>query len=237
MVKISWGFDVDPSKSVVNTTPPTKPKGYIVRGISRNMCAPFILRVHYAKRMPSITYAYGLFEDGTDELCGIITYGSPVSSPLMLHLAGIEYKEAVIELSRLVLKYNRKNEASILVGRSIKLLPKGKIIVSFADTGQDHVGCVYQATNFLYTGLSMDASDMKLKGKEKHHNIRLNRELSGIEDKQAYMRETYGDLYYKEKRTRKHRYVYLHGSKTFRKKALKALKYPVIAYPKGSQKP
>ena len=67
-------------------------------------------------------------------------------------IAGEKNKHLVIELNRLVLKNNKKNEASRLIGASFKLLPKPKIIVSYADTQQNHLGVVYQATNFLFTG-------------------------------------------------------------------------------------
>ena len=50
---------------------------YDVLKISYEQTKPFILDIHYAKRMPSISYAYGLFDKG--ELVGIVSYGSPVS--------------------------------------------------------------------------------------------------------------------------------------------------------------
>ena len=52
---------------------------YWVEKISYADTKPFILDIHYAKRMPSISYAYGLFDN--DELVGIISYGSPASPP------------------------------------------------------------------------------------------------------------------------------------------------------------
>ena len=128
--------------------------------IDRKSCAPFILGIHYAKRWPSISYAYGLF-DG-QELIGVVTYGTPPSAPLRKGIAGDEFKADVLELNRLCLKYNRKNEASKLVGGSLRLLPKNRIIVSFADTQQGHTGVVYQATNFMYCGLSAKDSELML---------------------------------------------------------------------------
>jgi hypothetical protein len=40
----------------------------------------FILNRHYARRLPSISYAFGLFRGGALE--GICTYGTPSSAPL-----------------------------------------------------------------------------------------------------------------------------------------------------------
>jgi hypothetical protein len=70
----------------------------------------FILNCHYAKRLPSISFAYGLFEQ--DILIGICTFGSPASAPLCVGLMGAEHRSLVIELNRLYLVHNRKNEAS-----------------------------------------------------------------------------------------------------------------------------
>lgn len=90
----------------------------IVKKISRYECSDFILNIHYAKRWPSISYAYGLFEDF--ELIGAVTYGTPPSAPLRRGLCGDGFVTRVLELNRLCLKYNRKNEASFLVGHSLK---------------------------------------------------------------------------------------------------------------------
>lgn len=92
-----------------------------VRVISRKDTLPYIIGIHYAKRMPSITWSFGLFED--DSLVGVCTYGTPASATLKSGVCGEGYRDKVIELNRLCLKHNRKNEASFLVGRSLKMLP------------------------------------------------------------------------------------------------------------------
>ena len=112
----------------------------------------WLLRVHYAKRIPCVSYAFGLF-DGQD-VKGIVTYGNPPSRHLCEGIAGLKNGDLVLELNRLVFAEPVKNGPSLLVSHSLKLLPKPTIVVSFADSAQGHIGYVYQATNFLYTGLS-----------------------------------------------------------------------------------
>ena len=201
-----------------------------VKPVSRQDCADFILNIHYAKRWPSISYAFGLF-DG-DNLCGVVTYGTPPSSTLRNGVAGAEYASAVLELNRLCLRDNKKNYASELVGKSLRQLPAGKIIVSFADTAQGHFGYVYQATNFLYCGLSAKRTDWKVKGKEHLHGITIADQFRGAENRAKAMRDFYGDDFYLAPRPRKHRYVYLVGNKYFKKQAEKALRYAQESYPK-----
>ena len=185
---------------------------YQVKQISYQDTKPFILDIHYAKRMPSISYAYGLFD--VEDLIGIISYGSPASPALCKGIAGEENRSLVIELNRLVLKHNKKNQASMLIGASFKLLPKPRIIVSYADTAQNHLGVVYQATNFMFTGTSKPRTDMAGKdGKHSRHHL-------GDRSKRVF-------------RSAKHRYVYILGNKNEKKKLLKDLKYKVQEYPKS----
>lgn len=196
---------------------------YDIKPVARQACAPFILNIHYAKRWPSITYAFGLFKDA--ELVGVITSGTPPSCTLRSGVAGPEYAHLVLELNRLVLRDNLKNEASMLVGKSLSLLPKGLIIVSFADKAQGHNGCVYRATNFLYCGLSAKRTDWKLKGKEHLHGQTISDEFRGQPHRAALMREKYGDDFYLAPRSRKHRYIYITGGKKERNLLTPLLRY------------
>lgn len=196
---------------------------YEVKPISRKDCAPFILSIHYAKRWPSITYAFGLFK--ATELVGCVTYGTPPSAPLRSGVAGAENAGRVLELNRLVLRDNGTNEASMLVGRSLRLLPRGMIVVSFADKEQKHNGCVYRASNFFYCGLSAKRTDWKLRGKEHLHGQTVADEFRGQPNRAALMREKYGNDFYLAPRSRKHRYIFITGGPKEVKKLLPMLKY------------
>lgn len=110
-----------------------------VKKIAYSETKDWILKKHYARRMPSISYAFALYNDG--EILGIVTYGSPASPSLCKGICGDEYRNNVIELNRLVLNSNApKNSASFLVGRSLKMLPRDVIVVSYADTQMGHIG-------------------------------------------------------------------------------------------------
>jgi hypothetical protein len=176
-------------------------------------CEQWVLRKHYAKRMPPISYAYGLYED--KELIGVVTYGSPPSRPLCVGVCGKEHADKVLELNRLVLADNHKNHASMLVGRSLRLLPPPKIIVSFADTKQGHVGYVYQATNWLYTGLSAARNDRVSEGDGRHPRTGFDPNGTLIP------------------RSAKHRYVFFVGNRKDVKDLKACLNYPPQPYPKG----
>lgn len=189
-----------------------------VRRITYEETKPFLLGVHYARRMPCITDAFGLFLRGG--LVGVVTYGVPASYHLCIGIAGKHNKDNVLELNRLVIDPNidQKNLASFLVGRSLRMLPNGTFVVSYADTAWSHVGYVYQATNFLYTGLSAKRTDTY--------------QPDGLHPR-AYNKENHSNL--RQTRSQKHRYIYLVGDKRTKKRMRKELIYPVFDYPKGDE--
>ncbi|MCP3675084.1 MAG: hypothetical protein GY829_11535 [Gammaproteobacteria bacterium] len=204
-----------------------------VTSVNRAECEPFIIGIHYAHRWPSISYSYGLFDE--NELIGVVTYGTPPSAMLKRGVAGDENKSNVLELNRLCLKYNRKNEASRLIAASLKKLPKGKIIISFADMSQGHNGCVYRASNFTYHGLSAKRTDWKVKGKEHLHGQTIADEFRGVKNRAQAMRDKYGDDFYLAPRPRKHRYIFVTGSKAQKKQLTAAIKYKKQAFNKDNK--
>jgi hypothetical protein len=168
-------------------------------------------------------------------MIGVVTFGTPASAPLRTGIAGKEWADYVLELNRLCCQ-SEKNLASELVGKSMRLLPKPSIVVSYADTAQGHIGYIYQATNFVYTGLSAKRTDWKIKGREHLHGATVADESRGQANRAEWMREKYGDDFYLDDRPRKHRYVFAVGTKKQQSAIKAALKYPVKPYPKGNSK-
>lgn len=201
----------------------------MVKPITRSDCEPFVIGIHYANRWPSISFAYGLFDD--NELIGVCCYGTPSSAPLRNGIAGSELSKCVLELNRLCLKYNRKNEASFLVSKSLKILPRNRIVISFADIDQGHKGTVYQACNFTYHGLSAKRTDWKVKGMEHLHGQTIADEFRGVKNRAQAMRDKYGDDFYLSPRPRKHRYIYIAGTVGFKKLVSNAIRYKQEQYP------
>jgi len=186
----------------------------IVLPIKSEEVEPWLLQKHYAKRLPCISFAFGLYKNF--ELVGIVTYGIPASNSLCEGICGKDMKHHVLELNRLCLLNNEKNESSFLVANSIKMLPKPKIIVSYADTAFGHIGYVYQATNFLFTGTTKERTDM-FSGVGKHSMHATNTTLRQI-------------------RSANHRYVFFHGTYNDKKIFKYKLNYVILNFPKGITK-
>ena len=184
-----------------------------VRKIEYDDTKSFILKKHYAQRMPPISFAFGVFIE--DELRGVCTFGKPASPTLCTGICGEEHKASVYELNRLVVDDGLpKNTLSRFVSKCLKQLKEQDlIVVSFADEGKGHHGYIYQATNWLYTGKTKQRTD-KYSGKNKHSRH--------YDDSMNHLRKV---------RTSKHRYVYFTGKS--KKLFLQKLNYEIESYPKG----
>lgn len=187
---------------------------YTFKEITREETKHFILELHYAKRMPSVSFAFGVFDGNS--LLGILTIGKPASNALCIGVCGKEYSSKVYELNRLCLLDNTpKNLASQLISYALKSLkPLNLIIVSYADTAINHTGYIYQASNFLYTGMTKKRTDKFTNGKHSRHYDKEAKEV------------------YRVVRSAKHRYIFFTGSKTFKKEMHKHLNYTIAPYPK-----
>lgn len=114
------------------------------------------MNFHYAKSVPVNVLGYNVFND-LKEWCGVILYGAGANN----HIA-TQYnlkQGEVIELVRMALNGKQENTSKAL-SISLKLIKKDvplcKLIVSYADKDQNHKGIIYQATNWIYTGVSME---------------------------------------------------------------------------------
>ena len=202
-----------------------------VEPIPTTEARPWILQKHYAHRMPCVQYAFGLYEDRC--LRGVVTYGTPSSATLRIGVCGEGF--TVLELNRLCIDSDNANAASILVGRSLRDLPPC-VVVSYADTSQGHVGYVYQATNWIYTGLSAKRTDWHIDGMEGLHGQTIADKTRGMKNRADAIREMYGDAFSLVNRPRKHRYVYFCGNKKQRRDMMRELRYNIEPYPKGESK-
>ena len=188
---------------------------YYIKEIEYKDTKDFILNKHYAQRMPSISYAFGLFNK-ENNLIGVLTIGKPASPSLCVGILGEEYASQVYELNRLVvLEGLERNVLSYFVGQVLKNLKKEDLVlVSYADEGMGHYGFIYQATNWIYTGKTKQRTDKYTE---------TNKHSRHYKDKNNHLRKV---------RTPKHRYVYFTKNKKLKDK----LKYPILPYPKGDPK-
>lgn len=211
--------------SCTNTNVSPK-KIYSIKPIESKMASEIIIKHHYLHRNTSISQAFGLFCKSTDFLVGVITYGTPSSAPLRSGVCGIEEKMNVAELNRLWIRDGTpKNTESFLIGGTVKQVNK-EVIVSFADASQGHIGTVYQATNWIYTGLSAKRTDWTIEGIDRHGQTLADKYTA------SEIRNKFGDRFRLTDRPRKHRYVFFNCGQKRREELQKKLRYSASSYPK-----
>lgn len=187
---------------------------YSVRSIDTYLTKEWLLFKHYAKRIPSISYSFGLFKDGI--LVGVLTIGKPASPQLCEGVCGSEFSKYVYELNRLCVNDGLdKNALSFFVSQCLQIIKDNLILVSYADTEYGHNGYIYQATNWIYTGATKERTDIGFE--DGSHSRHYDKSLDYSKNRKF--------------RSSKHRYVYFIGN--LKKQFRKALKYKIEKYPKG----
>lgn len=205
-----------------------------VSPVSHLTAARMVKEFHYARRVPSIVFAVGLYVDQV--LAGVCTYGIPASPEVRL-ACGAEFRWRTIELNRLFIhEWAGRNSESYLLGQSFRWLrerhPEYCVLVSYADTAQGHTGAIYRATNWLYTGTSDQERktprfDIVMPGDSRH-----SRQITRNGGSQA----AYAAGGVRVPRSTKHRYVMFIGDRRTRRAAKQALRWPVVTYGREVQR-
>ena len=187
----------------------------------------FCRRWHYSNTGGSMSWRYGLWDGFT--LVGVVSYNLP-TMPVCESVFGPDYWDSVCHMGRLVCADEApRNTESRLIGESLRMLkldkPQFRAVLTFAATGEGHVGYVYQATNALYCGKTGPRhyfidQQQRRRAPKQGSNLSL--------DKAAKRGWTI------QREPGKHRYVYLLGSKTERRESRRLLRYEVLPYPKAT---
>lgn len=114
-----------------------------------------VLHWHYSKHMPdSKCVKIGVWEDA--KFIGAVIFSRGVSSSNLSKTWGIKTTE-ICELSRIALTTHATpvtRIVSIAIRMLRKFCPGLKLLISYADANQGHLGSIYQAGNWIYTGES-----------------------------------------------------------------------------------
>ena len=199
---------------------PTSPHQLFFRKIKPSSANRVFIKNHYAHRAVPISECFGAYmNDKLQTLVGAISFGKPSSNSLCVGSCGKENAHRIFELNRLWMSdICPKNSESRFIGWSLRTLRKihpDWILVSYADTEQGHDGAIYRATGWIYTGLSAERKEWRIKGVNKHSkSVTENRKW---EDYSKDPNMEFVD------RSRKHRYFYF-----FNKEDIKLLKYEAL---------
>jgi len=109
----------------------------------------------------------GVYEDKRFIGCILFNYGANPNLYKPYNLKQIE----CCELTRVALN-NHKSEVTKIISIALKMLKKQspglRLIISFADSNQKHLGIIYQAGNWIYTGIAKSTPQYFVGGKWIH---------------------------------------------------------------------
>lgn len=124
---------------------------------------------HYSKTMPAGAMGYSVFEEG--QWCGVVMFGRGANKYIARPYNLVQGE--VIELVRVALN-GKQSSTSKAVSIALKLIkrdaPLAKLVVSYADLDQGHLGTIYQATNWIFEGVVSqgERNAFIIKGKKVH---------------------------------------------------------------------
>ena len=196
---------------------------YDVKHISAKVGKAFVKQHHYShgsNRSPNP--CFGLYEG--DILIGVMLIATPISESVRSFIFGVEYKNHVKELHRLVLIDDTpKNTESWFISRCLKLcnLVRPDIwgLVSYADTTEGHKGIIYQASNAYYSGMTGKSTFYLDNGRLRHPRqcgINITKELAKEKGWKSVKRES------------KHRYVFILGNRKEKRERKKMIRKGVV---------
>lgn len=189
---------------------------------SRQAALYAVQRWHYSKSLPSCDLVMiGVWEYSKFIGCVIFSRGA---CPNLHKPYGLKVGE-VVELTRVALN---KHETSVtrIISLSLKLLkelcPGLRLVVSFADLNQSHLGVIYQAGNWIYTGIAKSKPYYYYKNRWMHQ-----RQFLGLKGANAQTNSINGQTVQVKKVLNKLRYLMPLDKKM--RKQVKKLQQP---YPK-----
>lgn len=216
-----------------------------------------ILEYEWLGTLPKIPkrLVVGLFTSD-DELIGAMMFGQGSGTHAKL-ICGEEHADKAICLERGVCAHwAPKNAASFMTAKVCNWYGKHsryRIFYAYGDPDAEEIGQIYQAANWDYIG----QGPYTVKKTGKVHYRKYNKEYFPPKDNPCHQPHDPDNLLSErqERRLRdkhcqhtitehktmgwqeepvptKHRYVWFAGSKTEKKKLKKALRYPVLPYPK-----
>lgn len=227
-----------------------------VASIAKSTAEDIIVKKHYTHAWTSCRHAIGIYYKtdtpdqfgNYDKLVGCAIYGFPVGARAATSISDELTKDNVLELTRLYIDDGYgSNIESYALSKTFDWLRENdkniKVLLSYADNGQGHLGKIYQATNWIYQGKNTDIALMP------NYTISLsNSPYKWIHSRTVFSMWGSGNLehlrreigkdgygkFWRKTESPKHRYIQIIAqSKSEKKYLLKRLKHPIQPYPKS----
>jgi hypothetical protein len=199
-------------------------------------------------KMGTPEHCFGLYFG--PHLAGAICFGRTSGTKVVASVCGEEYASKVITLSRgACVHWAHPHSGSFFIARACKLMAeKGyNIFIAYSDLDAGEIGTIYQSLNWLYCGPTGASEKFRTPlGEEKDARLvhAYTRDRRGATDDEYRQKCTRAEM--KErmiadgckffKGRPKLRYVGIYGDRRTKRELRKALRLPVLPYPKRGTK-
>ena len=225
------------------------PNKIIIREISKKIAKDMIVKHHYSHKWTSCRYALGIFyetdnqhsffDEKEEKLIGVAIYGYPVGRKTPTSISPDLKPDEILELTRLFIfdEYG-KNTESISLSKTFKWLKENtdiKVLISYSDPEQRHLGIIYQATNWIYQGNSIRHMGNFGIALEEGGDFMHSRTVSATYGSHnvEHLKKKIGHTFWRKEEPEKHRYIYFLCNKKDKKKMIRTMKHPALPYPKN----
>jgi hypothetical protein len=216
----------------------------VVREISYAEARNVILGNEWLGNMGTTEFAFGLFFGG--HLAGTVCYGSTAGSSVFKSICGEEHAHEAITLVRgACLHWAHPHSASFLISEACRqMTEKGfHLFVGYSDPEAGEIGTIYQASNWLYCGMTSPkqryrTTDGKIHDSRQVHGLTRDRRGGTTKYKRTrseQMKLLLGQGCEFLDGTPKHRYVGLYGDRRMKRLLRSALRWQSLPYPKRQQ--
>jgi len=229
------------------------PNKITIREISKKIGKDMIVKHHYSHKWTSCRYTLGIFyqtdnehqffDEKDEKLAGVAIYGYPVGRSAPKSISPELKEEEVLELTRLfIFDDYGKNTESVTLSKTFKWLrenvPEIKVLVSYSDPEQGHLGTIYQATNWIYQGNKIRIMP--------NYAVKLSEDGDWMHSRTVFAKfgshnleklsKAVGHTFWRKLEPEKHRYLYLLCGKKDKKNIMNTLIHKPKPYPKDVDK-
>lgn len=208
---------------------------WTVREVSPQTIKSWVTKWHYSRRTPGGgTIGYGSF---CPDMVALVTLSTPTNASGVASRYGLQDISGNWEISRVVAHPTApKNTPSKAISACFQMWHSRGIewVFSYADTGQNHHGGIYQALNAIYVGLSPSEAGYLLDGQPIHPRTLVSQFGTRAWPKVQQLAQDRGQDLQRipDMNTAKHTYILPTGPPASRREIRQRLSHRQLPYPK-----
>jgi hypothetical protein len=217
----------------------------VIEPSTKEVVYNIVKKKHYAHTWTASSNIYAIYYKSGDhkffsgdelKLIGCVIYGNPVGFRVVKSITEELTDIDVLELKRLWIEDGYgKNIESYCIAQTLKMLkkdsPQTKVVISYADRGENHKGIIYRASNWLYQGYKIGRGSAYMY-KYPNTDVWLTDRAIGDQLGSNALDKVLAkvpDMEWKIK-YRKHRYIYFICNRKEKKRLINNLKHPIRSY-------